>query len=53
MPPVASYIKVETLLYPAVAPTTPGMRAKLLLVPKAVPVTYGLVTLPQPCWTLV
>ena len=50
MLPVASDIKMETLLYPAVAPTTPGMRAKLLLVPKAV--MYGLVTLPQPCWTL-
>ena len=39
------------LLYPAVAPTTPGIKAELLMVPKAVPVMYGLVTLPQPCWT--
>lgn len=39
------------LLYPAVAPTTPGIKAELLMVPKAVPVMCGLVTLPQPCWT--
>lgn len=51
MPPVASDINRETLLYPAVAPTTPGMKPKLLMVCKAVPVTCGLVTLPRPCWT--
>ena len=50
MPPVASDINRETLLYPAVAPT-PGMKPELLMVCKAVPVTCGLVTLPRPCWT--